>query len=513
MDLRNETLSEEWHQRLRASRDSLATRWSAALIGLNPAVPYSTDIQARIAAFTEILLTLLLEQHWHHDDAEDLGDALARMGFTNPKTVAMSSDLWIDHMEPLVDVSVWPSLLKRTIEVFTILAIGFHRQIFQRPVADLNPPINATIEALLENHTRLRATFEGIHVGMCFVDVSGRILATNRALEQMLGYSERELYGSSLTYYTHPDDIMLTLDSFEELRNQERHNYVIEKRYLCKNGQTIWARLTVSLIDDMAGWEPFIVSILEDITEQKKLEFELEEMKRSLANARESERLHLAQELHDGPVQQLLGVSYQLDALNRHIATSTPHTANSHILSQIQLVSTYVLDSVDQLRGLISELRPIGLLDLGLSAAIEGFVERLRRNTAGALPTISLELDQSGTLLPASVALALFRIVQEGLRNTIRHANATDVLVTLHITSNRIALRIRDNGNGFVVPATINELTRQNHFGIAGIIERVTIVNGTWSITSRPGGGTEITVRVPYQASEYNQALNGGDRP
>lgn len=507
MDLRSDTLSEAWHQRLRSSRDSLAARWSAALVSLHPALAQPADIQSRIAAFVEVLLALLLDEHWHQEDAEDLGDALARMGFTHPNTLTLSSDLWIKHMESIVDESVWPSLLKRTTQVTSLFAVGFYRQALKEASIDLKSPANATIEALLENHTRLRATFEGIHVGMCFVDLAGRVLATNRALENMLGYSEHELYGSSLTYYTHPDDITLTLEHFEELRTQQRHNYVIEKRYLCKNGQTIWARLTVSLIDDMAGWDPFIVGILEDITEQKKLEFELEEIKRSLDNARESERLRLAQELHDGPVQQLLGVSYHLDALNRHIATSTTRAASSHILAQVQLLSNYVLDSVEQLRGLISELRPIGLLELGLSAAIEGFVERLHREFAQKLPNISLHLDQSGTLLPASVALVLFRIVQEGLRNTIRHANAMNVVVTLHISNNSVALRIRDDGRGFVVPATINELTRQNHFGIAGIIERVTMVNGTWSIVSRPGGGTEISVRVPYQIGENEQTL------
>jgi PAS domain S-box-containing protein len=319
----------------------------------------------------------------------------------------------------------------------------------------------------------------------------------------MLGYSEAELCGKSLNVYTHPGDAKLAQDLLEELRTGQRQHYHLEKRYLTKEGETLWARLTAFLVDDDSFGQPFIFGILEDITSHKHKELEMGEMKRSLAEARDNERLMLAQELHDGPVQHLLGVSYQMEALTRRIATRQMLTekevgAQPPFLSELELLSAYVIDSVRQLRGLISELRPAGLLELGLTAALEGFVARLEYEQPFPLPAITLALDESGRHMPEPIALCIFRVAQEAIRNAVRHAQATMVSVALQIRAQIVVLRVYDDGRGFEVPANMNELTRQDHFGVAGMIERVHVLNGQCHIISKPGEGTEILVWLEY---------------
>ena len=138
-------------------------------------------------------------------------------------------------------------------------------------------------EALRESESRFRATFEDASVGIALVDRDGRPFRSNRALQEMLGYSGEELEGMRFTEFTHPDDLADDLGRFRELMNGRGTPYQVEKRYLCKEGRVIWARLNVSLARGPDGQPAFAVGMVEDITERKHAEEELRESEFRLA--------------------------------------------------------------------------------------------------------------------------------------------------------------------------------------------------------------------------------------
>jgi PAS domain S-box-containing protein len=124
--------------------------------------------------------------------------------------------------------------------------------------------------ALQASQARLQAIFDGAAIGIALTDVKGRILECNPALEAMLGYQDGELCGLTFTEITHPQDVTAAVASFQELVSGKRQGYRLDKRYVRRDGDVIWARLTVSLLQSGQG-AGFAIGLIEDITEQKKI--------------------------------------------------------------------------------------------------------------------------------------------------------------------------------------------------------------------------------------------------
>lgn len=128
--------------------------------------------------------------------------------------------------------------------------------------------------ALSESEARFRALFEEAGIGIALLDPEGRLLATNAALERMLGYSGAELSGKAFTEITHPEDIEKDVRLFRQLIEGRRRSYQIEKRYIRSDGAVVWGRLTGSIIRDDAGRVLFGIGMLEDITARRRADEE-----------------------------------------------------------------------------------------------------------------------------------------------------------------------------------------------------------------------------------------------
>lgn len=217
-----------------------------------------------------------------------------------------------------------------------------------------------------------------------------------------------------------------------------------------------------------------------------------------LLEAGEQERRRLAQELHDGAVQQLIGISYQLAARHRRACANGPLEEGDAdvLLDTMEVTRREVLDVATELRGMIGELRPPGLEELGLSAALHGYASRLRREYGDEAPEIEIDVHDGVNPIPIPVALCLFRVAQEGMRNAIKHAGASHVTLRLRPEGEQIRLTVRDDGCGFQVPYRLSELAAHDHFGLMSIAERVAQVGGALTIRSEPGAGSEINVHI-----------------
>ncbi len=226
-----------------------------------------------------------------------------------------------------------------------------------------------------------------------------------------------------------------------------------------------------------------VTGVATDITAWARAEAERDEARRQLAARLEEERLRLARELHDGPVQDLIAVRYQL--LTRPDRPAPP------------AIRERLLDVIGQLRGIIGELRPAGLDDFGLLTALEEYAAQLRRDLEPGGPTILLNLDPGGQTLPSTVAICLFHVAQEALRNALTHARAGQIRLTLGLDSGTVTVRVADDGTGFVVPPRLAALARGQHFGLIGLAERVEWAGGQLTIASAPGAGTIVTIQLP----------------
>lgn len=346
---------------------------------------------------------------------------------------------------------------------------------------------------LKESEARFRMIFEDAALGIDLVDMQGNIVESNLTLQEMLGYSAEELRNKNFSDITHPDDREKSRALFQELVDGKRDKFQMEKRYLHKDGSVIWTRLGVSLFRDEYQGQRYAIAMIENFTAQKHIQEELAEVERRLIDSREAERLQLAQELHDGPVQDLLAISYQFTGLRDAFQDENRLMQFNQSYSMLQQV-------MRTLRAICGELRPPTLTPFGLEKAIRSHVAQIEEARPGI--SFDLELMNDGKILPERVRLALFRIYQQAVLNVLRHASASKIFIQFHFDDEKVNLTVKDDGNGFQVPERPVELVRQGHFGLVGSAERAQAVGGKLWIESEIGQGTTVSVVVPRQAQE-----------
>lgn len=198
--------------------------------------------------------------------------------------------------------------------------------------------------------------------------------------------------------------------------------------------------------------------------------------------AREAERTHLAAELHDGPVQDLQFVMRSYFGL-RPVASTGATPELSEIQSRLENVSA-------ALRNICTELRPPVLAHFGLAYAIRRYAEKYQHRIPHT--TINIDVPGEETVESEELSLALYRIFQESLSNIEKHSMATNVWVELQIDSDWAELVIRDDGKGFVLPKSLDQLEADGHLGLAGLSQRAEAVGGVFEVRSSPGVGTTI---------------------
>lgn len=200
------------------------------------------------------------------------------------------------------------------------------------------------------------------------------------------------------------------------------------------------------------------------------------------------ERARLARDLHDTVNQQLFALAMRLAALRRRM---NDHQAGAAVQELAEL-ETLARLAHSQTREVIMQLRPVSLEKQGLGAALQEYVNGLAAREGWAV-----EQDLDRDLRPGvQVSENLFRIAQEALNNTARHAHARRVSVVLTRLEEGFLLRVTDDGCGFDPLARV----RPTAVGLSGIRERSAAVGGCCRIDSAPGRGTEITVIVPQEA-------------
>jgi two-component system, NarL family, sensor histidine kinase UhpB len=197
----------------------------------------------------------------------------------------------------------------------------------------------------------------------------------------------------------------------------------------------------------------------------------------------EEERRLIAHELHDEFGQSVTAIRSLAEAISAQGAQS-PAT-----LEAAQLISAEAARLYDNMHGLIPRLTPFTLDTVGLGATLDSLVRDWQRRFPDVRLTARHELP---TDLGSSVSLAIYRIVQEGLINALRHAQASSVDISVHTDGRRIAISVRDNGVGLPT-----DWARPGHFGLKGLNDRVSQLGGTFRIANAAHKGVELQADIP----------------
>jgi PAS domain S-box-containing protein len=323
------------------------------------------------------------------------------------------------------------------------------------------------------------------------IDMQGKILFWSRGAEAMLGYSKAQAVGKIShellrTEFPQP----LTEIRAELLRVGHWEGDLVKT---AQDGRRIVVSGRWALQWGKRDQAPRILEINTDITERKRGEELLvlqSEQLRALAErlqwVREEDRKQVARDLHDQIGQILTAIKMDMMWMTRHLPES-----ESDVLARLKESIQLINDGVKAVRAICSGLRPGVLDDLGLAAAIEWqageFASRNGVQCKVTVPPVDLHLD-------GDRATATFRIFQECLTNVIRHAQAKSVRVDLCQEEESILLVVEDDGIGFCESGFSNSL---GSLGLLGMKERAQFCGGDVHISSSPGNGTTVTVRVP----------------
>jgi signal transduction histidine kinase len=208
------------------------------------------------------------------------------------------------------------------------------------------------------------------------------------------------------------------------------------------------------------------------------------------ARAIEGERSRISREIHDGILQTLLSVDIQLDVLRRKVPTAPEQAVGG--LSSLQQT---VRNETEELRRMVTDMRPLRVQSADLVDLMRGFAERFRNESTVAL---DLLIDSAELQLPDRVCRDIFQIYRESLHNVKKHAHASHVVVKLWQNESQVVLVVDDNGEGFSFAGrfTGDELDRLR-LGPISIKERARSVGGVLTVESTPGHGSRLTVEVP----------------
>jgi PAS domain S-box-containing protein len=365
-------------------------------------------------------------------------------------------------------------------------------RLFESLHAEITERLSAK-RALEISEERFRSIFESVTVGIKVLNPEGRILQTNYAFQSMIGYTEEELVGNYFHKFLHPEDVQKAIKLFHNVRTRGTSSFRFEHRILHKDKSIVWAKTIFTVIKKSKedNVPAFIVGIVENITEQKRIELEMAELNSRLQTSMELERLRLAQELHDNPMQSLYSAIYRIEELRG--------AADPKLKEALGDVKQHIQNVLQDLRATAKELRPPTIFNFGLENAIRSHANDIVEKHPNL--NIHLSLAHDRQILPEKVRLALFRIFQQSLANVIRHSKATEVHVRFSFDAEEAQLEISDNGKGFEVPPNWIDFVRQGHYGLAGAAERANALGGVFKVQSKPGNSTTIQVTIPWKES------------
>ena len=307
----------------------------------------------------------------------------------------------------------------------------------------------------------------------------------NRPWLDFTGRSIDAELGTGWTDSVHPGDLSRRLETYRHAFDR-REVFRMEYRLRRHDGEYRWVLDTGAprfLVD--GGFAGYIGSAI-DVTDLKLAGLALSSLSQRLMQAHEHERTWVARELQDDLCQRLVVLTTEL----HQVAESSAGNNEEEMRGRVEELSGQFSVVASEIFALSDQLHWSNLERLGLAAATRIFCKELDPERQ-----VTIVVDDTGIPadMPNDIAVTLFRVMQEAVRNAVKHSAVGDVTVSLRGARGEIQLDVADQGVGFDPEAVM----RRQSLGLIGMRERLSLVRGECTIESRPGGGTRIHARVP----------------
>ena len=350
---------------------------------------------------------------------------------------------------------------------------------------------------LRESEERFRGYFELGVVGMGISGPDHTWLEANEYLCRLLGYSREELLKKSWSEITHPDDLPMNLVFWEVMVAGKTPGYQMEKRFICKDGGTIIANVSVRCVRDEEGTLKYNQALVEDITERKQAEEELRlseqrlrRLSSKLITMQENERRRIGKELHDSLGQLLTLTKISIEACVQGLE----NRVSSADLEPLNRLVPHIGETIVELRRIIMDLRPSVLDDMGILAALKWFCLENESVRSGVPMELFLGVEEQD--VREELKIVLFRVAQEAVTNALKHAEPGLIGVGLNRRRGSIVLWVEDDGKGFDSDAAMQPGKATSGFGLASMRERAEVAGGEFLIRSGPKG-TKVEAIFP----------------
>lgn len=360
-----------------------------------------------------------------------------------------------------------------------------HAQLILLAITDITGRKQAE-ESLREAQESLEVALDAAQMGSWHLDLITNQAHTSLRYNQIFGYSEPapEWNLEQFQHHILPEERPKFQAAYA--RALETGELDIEVPIRRRDGGICWIHDVGRVLYNEEKTPVRMAGVTVDVTERK--EAATAEMRQRILHAQEMERTHLAHELHDGPVQELAALTFELAALMAQMSDEFMQTALAAVTAKIER-------NIRLLRHIMVTLRPPAVVSFGLVTAIEHYVADIRQQQPHL--AIELALAEEISTLPEEIILGLYRICQQAIYNVIQHAEATQVWVRLYPQNKHLILEVKDNGIGFTMPDQLVDLPRRKHLGIVGMSERAQAIGGDLIVRSAPDEGTQVRVTVP----------------
>jgi len=328
-------------------------------------------------------------------------------------------------------------------------------------------------ELLTTSNQKYKLLSENITDGI-FICKNGRFEYINKAINDIFGYSGKEMEGMKLTQ-------LILADYHEELENFLYTNYThnkscnIEVICLKKDYTTVFVEILLNYVSK----DKMVYGVVHNITEKKLFQ---KNMLKAIIQTEEKERAHFSKELHDGLGPLLSTIKLYLQWSER----PNIKKSRTEIIGKAAEILEEALTTVKEIS---TKLSPHLLTNYGLSSAIKSFIEKLNATASYNIEFTS----NTNRRFDEAVEVSLYRAIIECINNTFKYAHAKNISIKLNDTGSQIQLQYKDDGSGFDIARTIDE---RKGLGLFNIQNRLHTIGGKVDFKSEPGNGVDYLFTV-----------------
>jgi len=349
----------------------------------------------------------------------------------------------------------------------------------------------SAVEEVAASESRLRLLFDAAADGVVEITGGGKVVRANSAFCEMVHLRADQVIGRS---WSEVAGMTPGGAHMAELPTTGRAEVTVE-------GRTVYMEARPS---PLPGDPPGTLLFVRDVTSTKVADQTIrtlfqflqdrdEDRTRLLRRTNstiESERNRVARDLHDGPIQGISAAALSLEAVKMMLAAGDAGKAESMLAE----ITTELSEEAENLRRLMSNLRPPLLDERGLLAAVRELGSKFAKDQ-GCKVTVE---GQAEGAMPEEVEVLAYRVVQEALTNVGKHAAATQVAVRVAVSAGMLDVEVSDDGSGFDATKA-RDFLRKGKVGLASMRERTELGGGTFTVRSQPGRGTTVAASLPYE--------------